>query len=111
MRLFLLAVPVALVGLLVALARRVVVTVGVNEHRGLVEIARRTRRWRVAGLLLGGAAAAGGLAGGWRGCGSVARRPSGLSCSASGSTPWVGSPPSGPPCWVPASCSAPSPVS
>jgi hypothetical protein len=61
MRLFLLAVPVALVGLLVALARRVVVTVGVNEHRGLVEIARRTRRWRVAGLLLGGAAAVGAL--------------------------------------------------
>src|SRR4029079_11273957 len=61
MRLFLLAVPVALVGLLVALAHRVVVTVGVNEHRGVVETARRTRRGRVAGLLLGGAAAVGAL--------------------------------------------------
>ena len=53
----LLALPVAFVGLLVALWRRVVVTVGVDEHGGVVEIARHTRRWRVVGLLLGGAAA------------------------------------------------------
>ena len=45
-------------GLLVALMRRVVVTVGVNEHSGVVEIARHTRRWRIVGLLLGGVAAA-----------------------------------------------------
>ena len=49
MAVFLLAVPVALVGLLVALWRRVVVTVGVNEHAGVVEIARHTRRWRIVG--------------------------------------------------------------
>lgn len=58
MAVFLLAVPIALVGLLVALWRRVVVTVGVNEHSGVVAIARHTRRWRVTGLLLGGLAAA-----------------------------------------------------
>ena len=58
MAVFLLAVPVAFVGLLVALMRRVVVTVGVNEHSGVVEIARHTRRWRIVGLLLGGVAAA-----------------------------------------------------
>jgi len=57
MAVFLLAVPIAFVGLLVALWRRVVVTVGVNEHGGVVEIARHTRRWRVIGLLLGGAGA------------------------------------------------------
>ena len=52
-----LAVPFAVVGLVVALLRRVVVTVGVNEHSGAVQIARHTRRWRVVGLLLGGVAA------------------------------------------------------
>ena len=52
-----LAVPVAVVGLVVALLRRVVVTVGVDEHSGAVQIARHTRRWRVVGLLLGGVAA------------------------------------------------------
>src|SRR6478609_4791666 len=57
MAVVLLAVPVAFVGLLVALMRRVVVTVGVNEHAGVVEIARHTRRWRLVGLLLGGVAA------------------------------------------------------
>ena len=40
-----------------ALLRRVVVTVGVNEHSGASQIARHTRRWRVVGLLLGGVAA------------------------------------------------------
>ncbi len=49
MAVVLLAVPMAVVGLLVALARRVVVTVGVDEHPGVVEIARHTRRWRVVG--------------------------------------------------------------
>lgn len=53
----LVALPVALIGLVLALWRRVVVTVGVNEHRGVVEIARHTRRWRVVGLVLGAAAA------------------------------------------------------
>lgn len=57
MRILLLAVPVALVGLVVALLRRVVLTVGVNEHSGVVEIARHTRRWRVVGLVLGVGAA------------------------------------------------------
>ncbi len=57
MAVVLLALPVAFVGLVVALWRRVVVTVGVDEHSGVVEIARHTRRWRVVGLLLGGAAA------------------------------------------------------
>ena len=47
-------------------ARRVVVTVGVNEHSGVVEIARHTHRWRVVGLLLGAAAALGVLALGQR---------------------------------------------
>lgn len=51
------AVLAAVVGLVVALLRRVVVTVGVNEHSGVVEVARHTRRWRVAGLLLGGVTA------------------------------------------------------
>ena len=58
MAVLLLAVPVAFVGLVVALVRRVVVTVGVNEHSGVVQIARHTRRWRIVGLLLGGVAAA-----------------------------------------------------
>ncbi len=57
MAVFLLALPVAVVGLLVALARRVVVTVGADEHPGVVQIARHTRRWRVVGLLLGGVVA------------------------------------------------------
>lgn len=57
MRILLLAVPVAVVGLVVALLRRVVVTVGVNEHCGVVRIAVHTRGWRVVGLLLGGVAA------------------------------------------------------
>lgn len=52
-----LAVPVAAVGLVVALRRRVVVTVGVNEHSGVVRVARHTRGWRVVGLLLGGVVA------------------------------------------------------
>ena len=55
--LLLLVIPIAGVGLTVALLRRVVVTVGVNEHPGAVQIARHTRRWRVLGLLLGGVAA------------------------------------------------------
>ena len=58
MSVLILAVPVALVGLAVALLRRVVVTVGVSEHSGVVEIARHTRGWRVVGLVLGGVAAA-----------------------------------------------------
>ena len=57
MAVVLLALPIALLGLVLALMRRVVVTVGVNEHSGVVEIARHTRRWRVVGLLLGAAAA------------------------------------------------------
>ena len=57
MAVVLLALPIALVGLVLALLRRVVVTVGVNEHSGVVEIARHTRRWRVVGLLLGAVAA------------------------------------------------------
>jgi hypothetical protein len=57
MTVVLLALPIALVGLVLALGRRVVVTVGVNEHPGVVEIARQTRGWRVVGLLLGAVAA------------------------------------------------------
>ncbi len=57
MAVVLLALPMAVVGLLVALARRVVVTVRADEHGGVVEIARHTRRWRVGGLLLGGSVA------------------------------------------------------
>ncbi len=56
MAVVLLALPMMVVGLLVALARRVVVTVGVDEHPGVVEIARHTRRWRVVGVLLGAVA-------------------------------------------------------
>lgn len=54
MALVLLAAPLALVGLLVALWRRPGITVGVNEHTGVVEIARHTRRWRLLGLAVGG---------------------------------------------------------
>ena len=57
MAVVLLALPIALVGLVLALLRRVVVTVGVNEHSGVVQIAAHTRRWRVVGLLLGAVAA------------------------------------------------------
>ncbi len=57
MRVAIFAVPFALVGLVVALMRRVVVTVALSEHGGVVEIARHTRRWRLVGLLLGGVAA------------------------------------------------------
>ncbi len=57
MTVLVLAMPVAVFGLAVALLRRVVVTVGVNEHSGVVEIARHTRGWRVVGLVLGGVAA------------------------------------------------------
>src|SRR4051812_32347617 len=57
MRILLMAVPVTVVGLLVALLRRVVITVGVNEHSGVVQLARHTRGWRVVGLLLGGVSA------------------------------------------------------
>lgn len=53
MAVLLLALPVAVVAFLVALARRRVVTVGVNEHAEVVRVAGRTRAWRVAGLLLG----------------------------------------------------------
>jgi hypothetical protein len=47
------ALPVAVVAFLVALARRRVLTVGVNEHAEVVRVAVRTRAWRVGGLLLG----------------------------------------------------------
>ncbi len=57
MRVLVLAVPIALLGLVVALLRRVVVTVGVNEHAGAVAIARHTRRWRVVGVVAGAVAA------------------------------------------------------
>ena len=58
MRVLLFAAPAVVVGVVVALLRRVVVTVGINEHSGVVEIARHTRGWRVVGLLLGGVVAA-----------------------------------------------------
>ncbi|MEO6791832.1 MAG: hypothetical protein ABI187_12800, partial [Ornithinibacter sp.] len=57
MRFLVLATPIALIGLVVALLRRVVVTVGADEHLGAAAIARHTRRWRVMGLLLGGVVA------------------------------------------------------
>ena len=57
MAVVLLALPVALVGLVLALCVGSSSTVGVNEHSGVVEIARHTRRWRVVGLLLGAVAA------------------------------------------------------
>ncbi|MBM6401671.1 hypothetical protein [Phycicoccus sonneratiae] len=53
MGLTVLSLPIALVAFVVALARRHVVTVGVNEHAELVRLARRARAWRVGGLLLG----------------------------------------------------------
>lgn len=49
----LLVVPLVLVGLVLALLRRTVLTVGVNEHAGAVAIAVHTRGWRVVGLGLG----------------------------------------------------------
>ena len=88
------AVLAAVVGLVVALMRRVVVTVGVNEHSGVVEVARHTRRWRVAGLLLGGVTAV--LL---------------VTLGASGSTPSAGSRRSPRPPSAPASSSARSRVS
>lgn len=57
MSVVLLAVPVAALALVLALRRRTVITVGVDEHGGVVAIAQHTRRWRVAGLLLGGVGA------------------------------------------------------
>ena len=57
MVLLLLAFPVALVGVVLGAWRRTVITVGVDEHLGVVWIARHTRRWRVVGLLLGAVAA------------------------------------------------------
>lgn len=54
-----LVLPLALVAFGVALARRHVVTVGVNEHAEVVRIADRTRGWRLVGLALG--LVAGGL--------------------------------------------------
>lgn len=56
--LLLLGLPLVLVGLAVTLARRVVLTVGVNEHAGAVAIATHTRGWRVVGLVAGAATAA-----------------------------------------------------
>lgn len=53
MALAVLSLPLALVAFVVALSRRHVVTVRVNEHAEVVRIARHTRGWRVAGLLLG----------------------------------------------------------
>lgn len=47
------AVPCAAVALVIALLRRHSVTVGVNEHTGVVGVARTTRAWRVLGLLAG----------------------------------------------------------
>ncbi|QKE82999.1 hypothetical protein [Arthrobacter sp. NEB 688] len=54
-----LALPLALVAFVVALARRQVITVGVNEHADVARIAARTRGWRLVGLALG--LVAGGL--------------------------------------------------
>lgn len=45
--------PLVLLGVVVALVRRVVLTVGVNEHAGAVAIATHTRGWRVVGLAVG----------------------------------------------------------
>ncbi len=53
MRFLILAVPIGVLGLVAALLRRTVLTVGGNEHAGAVAIARHTRGWRVVGLLLG----------------------------------------------------------
>ena len=58
MGLAVLALPVVLVAFLVAVTRRRVVTVGVNEHAEVAAIARSTQTWRalglVAGLVVGG---------------------------------------------------------
>ena len=62
MALVLLALPLALLGLAVALWRRVGITVGINEHSEVVGIARHTRGWRLVGLLVGGVAAVAVLA-------------------------------------------------
>ncbi|WP_392543927.1 hypothetical protein [Oryzobacter telluris] len=53
MRVLVLALPIGLLGLVVSMLRRVVITVGLNEHAGAVAIARHTRGWRVVGLVLG----------------------------------------------------------
>ncbi|KRE63433.1 hypothetical protein [Nostocoides sp. Soil756] len=58
MGLAVLSLPIALVAFVVALARRHLVTVGVNEHAEVVRIARHARAWRVGGLLAGLVAAA-----------------------------------------------------
>lgn len=52
------AFPVALVAFVVALLRRRVLVVGIAEHDDVVRIARHTRSWRIAGLVLGLAGAA-----------------------------------------------------
>ncbi|MEO5611102.1 MAG: hypothetical protein ABIQ61_01115 [Ornithinibacter sp.] len=57
MRFLVLAAPIALIGLVVALLRRTVVTVAGGDHPGVVAIARHTRRWRVLGLVAGVVAA------------------------------------------------------
>ena len=75
MAVVLLALPIALVGLVLALRRRVVVTVGVNEHRGSSRSPRRPG------------------AGAWSACCSERWRPSCSSSSATGSTPSAGPPP------------------
>ena len=53
MGLTVIALPVVLVAFLVAVTRRRVVTVGVNEHAEVAAIARTTRTWRALGLALG----------------------------------------------------------
>lgn len=57
MGLLVLAVPIALIGLVVSLLRRTVVTVEVDEHPGVAAIAAHTRGWRVVGLVTGAVAA------------------------------------------------------
>ncbi len=59
MGLAVIALPVALVAFLVAVVRRRVVTVGLNEHAEVAAIARSTRTWRALGLV--GGLVAGGL--------------------------------------------------
>ena len=56
---FAVGLPLLVLGVVVALARRAVLTVGVNEHPGAVAIATHTRGWRVVGLLVGAVAALG----------------------------------------------------
>lgn len=56
MRLVALALPMALVALLVALVRRGNLVVGIAEHDDVVRIARHTRAWRAGGLAVGLAA-------------------------------------------------------